>query len=106
MDPLELPVSIVKPLRDRTALEKHRVILECTVSSPRCTATWYKGEEELVPSDRVEMLADGCSLKLIIQQVTLKDEGTYSVMVGEHTSKAKLMVEGKLGEKVLKKEHN
>uniref|UniRef100_A0A3P9CMD1 Obscurin like cytoskeletal adaptor 1a n=1 Tax=Maylandia zebra TaxID=106582 RepID=A0A3P9CMD1_9CICH len=39
----ELPVSIVKPLRDRTALEKHRVILECTVSSPHCSTTWYKG---------------------------------------------------------------
>ncbi|XP_070786390.1 obscurin-like protein 1a [Enoplosus armatus] len=89
----ELPVSIVKPLRDRTALEKHRVILECTVSSPRCSATWYKGREELVPSDRVEILADGCSLKLVIQQVTVEDEGTYSIEVGEHTSKAKLMVE-------------
>ncbi len=95
--PLELPVSIVKPLRDRTALEKHRVILECTVSSPRCSATWYKGREELVPSDRVEILADGCSLKLVIQQVSVEDEGTYSIEVGEHTSKAKLMVEGKLG---------
>lgn len=90
----ELPVSIVKPLRDRTALEKHRVILECTVSSPRCSATWYKGSEELVPSDRVEMLADGCSLKLVIQQVAVEDEGAYAVRVGEHTSRAKLMVEG------------
>lgn len=89
----ELPVSIVKPLRDRTALEKHRVILECTVSSPRCSATWYKGREELVPSDRVQMLADGCSLKLVIQQVAVEDEGMYSIEVGEHTSKAKLMVE-------------
>ncbi|TMS11780.1 Obscurin [Larimichthys crocea] len=89
----ELPVSIVKPLRDRTALEKHRVILECTVSSPRCTATWYKGKEEVAPSDRVEILADECSLKLVIQQVEVEDEGTYTIKVGEHTSKAKLMVE-------------
>ncbi|KAM3585641.1 uncharacterized protein V6R79_023469 [Siganus canaliculatus] len=89
----ELPVSIVKPLRDRTALEKHRVILECTVSSPRCSATWFKGKQELEPSDRVDMLADGCSLKLVIQQVAVEDEGDYTVMVGEHTSKAKLMVE-------------
>ncbi|XP_044043065.1 obscurin-like protein 1a [Siniperca chuatsi] len=89
----ELPVFIVKPLRDRTALEKHRVILECTVSSPRCSATWYKGREELVPSDRMEILADGCSFKLVIQQVAVEDEGTYSIEVGEHTSKAKLMVE-------------
>lgn len=96
-DPLdsELPVSIVKPLRDRTALEKHRVILECTVSSPRSAVTWYKGREELVASDRVEILADGCSHKLIIQQVAVEDEGSYSVEVGEHTSKARLMVEGK-----------
>uniref|UniRef100_A0A665WLU6 Obscurin like cytoskeletal adaptor 1a n=1 Tax=Echeneis naucrates TaxID=173247 RepID=A0A665WLU6_ECHNA len=92
----ELPVSIVKPLRDRTALEKHRVILECTVSSPRCGATWYKGREELVSSDRVDISVDGCSHKLVIQQVCVEDEGTYSIEVGEHTSKAKLMVEGKV----------
>lgn len=91
----ELPVSIVKPLRDRTALEKHRVILECTVSSARCSATWYKDGKEVVPSGRVEILDDGCSLKLVIQEVAVEDEGTYSVEVGEHTCKAKLMVEGK-----------
>ncbi|KAM3857112.1 obscurin-like protein 1a [Diretmus argenteus] len=89
----ELPVSIVKPLRDRTALEKHRVILECTVSTPRCSAAWYSGTEMLVPSDRVEMQVDGCSHKLVIHQVAVEDEGTYSIEVGEHTSTAKLMVE-------------
>lgn len=87
----------MKPLRNRTALEKHRVILECTVSSPRCNATWCRGTQELTPSDRVEILVDGCTLKLVIQQVALEDEGTYSVTVGEHTSTAQLMVEGKLG---------
>ncbi|KAM9327865.1 obscurin-like protein 1a [Pholidichthys leucotaenia] len=94
LDVEELPVSIVKPLRDRTALEKHRVILECTVSSPHCTAVWYKGQDRLVSSDRVEILADGCTHKLVIQQVAQEDEGAYSIEVGEHTSKAKLMVEG------------
>ncbi|XP_012714433.2 obscurin-like protein 1a isoform X1 [Fundulus heteroclitus] len=89
----DLPVSIVKPLRDRTALEKHRVILECTVSSPRCSATWYKGKEELDSSDRMEIIAEGCSHKLVIHQVAVEDEGTYSIEVGEHTSKAKLLVE-------------
>ncbi|XP_034007059.1 obscurin-like protein 1a [Trematomus bernacchii] len=89
----ELPVSIVKPLRDRTALEKHRVILECTVSTPRSSATWYKGSEELVSSDRIEILSDDCSHKLVIQEVSVEDEGSYTIEVGEHTSKAKLMVE-------------
>ncbi|KAK0135676.1 Obscurin-like protein 1 [Merluccius polli] len=89
----ELPVSIVKPLRDRTALEKHRVILECTVSTPRCAATWFRGGKELVPTDRLELLADGCSHRLVIQQVAAEDEGTYRVEIGEHTSEAKLLVE-------------
>lgn len=89
----ELPVSIVKPLRDRTALEKHRVILECIVSTPRSEVTWYKGSKELVESDRLELVSEDCCHKLIIQQVAVEDEGTYSIRVGEHTSKAKLMVE-------------
>lgn len=49
----------------------------------------------MVPSGRVEILDDGCSLKLVIQEVVVEDEGTYSVEVGEHTCTAKLMVEGK-----------
>ena len=84
----------MKPLRDRTALEKHRVILECTVSTPRCAATWFRGGEELVPTDHLELLADGCSHRLVIQQVAAEDEGTYRVEIGEHTSEAKLLVEG------------
>jgi len=73
------------------------VILECTVSTPRSSAAWYKGGEELLPSDRVELLADGCCHKLVIQQVAVEDEGTYSIEVGEHTCRAKLMVEGESG---------
>ncbi|XP_031414919.1 obscurin-like protein 1a [Clupea harengus] len=88
------PASIVKPLRDRTALQKHRVILECTVSTPRCVATWYCGQTELETSDRMEITSDGCCRRLVIHQVALEDEGTYSVEVGEHTSTAKLLVEG------------
>ncbi|XP_030637589.1 obscurin-like protein 1a [Chanos chanos] len=89
----ELPASIVRPLRDRTALEKHRVILECTVSSPRCDVTWYRDGEELDTSDRMEIISEGCYHKLVIHQVALEDEGTYSIEVGEHVSTAKLMVE-------------
>ncbi|KAM6945398.1 obscurin-like protein 1a [Aplochiton taeniatus] len=90
----ELPVSIVKPLRDRTALENHRVILECTASTPRCEVTWYRGDHQLASSDRLEIRSDGCCHKLTIQQVVPEDEGLYSVRVGEHTTQATLLVEG------------
>ncbi|MFT7807941.1 obscurin-like protein 1 isoform X1 [Arapaima gigas] len=89
----ELPATIVKPLRDRTALENHRVILECTVSTPRCNVRWFCGDEEIGSSDRFEMSSEGCYHKLVIHQLRLEDEGVYSVCVGEHTSSATLMVE-------------
>uniref|UniRef100_A0A3Q2DUV1 Obscurin-like protein 1 n=1 Tax=Cyprinodon variegatus TaxID=28743 RepID=A0A3Q2DUV1_CYPVA len=92
----ELPVNIVKPLQDTTALEKSRVILDCTVSNPRCSIRWYKGSNVILPSERFEISSEGCYRKLIIQQVALDDEGTYSVQVGEYTCSAKLTVEQSL----------
>uniref|UniRef100_A0A673B5N5 Obscurin-like protein 1 n=1 Tax=Sphaeramia orbicularis TaxID=375764 RepID=A0A673B5N5_9TELE len=91
----ELPVNIVKPLEDKTALEKSRVLLDCTVSNPRCSIRWYKGSNVILPSERFEICSEGCYRKLIIQQVALDDEGTYSVQVGDYTCSAKLTVEGK-----------
>ncbi|XP_008283776.1 obscurin-like, partial [Stegastes partitus] len=88
-----LPVNIVKPLQDKTALEKSRVILDCTVSNPRCSIRWYKGSNVILPSERFEICSEGCYRKLIIQQVALDDDGTYSVQVGEYTCSAKLTVE-------------
>ncbi|XP_045909528.1 obscurin [Micropterus dolomieu] len=89
----ELPVNIVKPLQDKTALEKSRVILDCTVSNPRCSIRWYKGSNVILPSERFEICSEGCYRKLILQQVALDDEGMYSVQVGEYTCSAKLTVE-------------
>ncbi|XP_029936956.1 obscurin-like protein 1 [Myripristis murdjan] len=89
----ELPVNIVKPLQDKTALEKSRVILDCTVSNPRCSIRWYKGSNVILPSERFEICSEGCYRKLIIQQVALDDAGTYSVQVGEYTCSANLTVE-------------
>ncbi|XP_018538688.1 LOW QUALITY PROTEIN: obscurin-like protein 1 [Lates calcarifer] len=89
----ELPVNIVKPLQDKTVLEKTRVILDCTVSNPRCSIRWYKGSNVILPSERFEICSEGCYRKLIIQQVALDDEGMYSVQVGEYTCSAKLTVE-------------
>ncbi|MEQ2165134.1 hypothetical protein GOODEAATRI_013963 [Goodea atripinnis] len=86
----ELPVNIVKPLQDTTALEKSRVILDCTVSNPRCSIRWYKGSNVILPSERFEICSEGCYRKLILQHVALEDDGTYSVQVGDYTCSAKL----------------
>ncbi|KAL1267529.1 hypothetical protein QQF64_032892 [Cirrhinus molitorella] len=54
---------------------------------------WYKGPNVILPSERFEICSEGCYRKLVIQQVLLEDEGTYSVQVGNYTSSAKLTVE-------------
>ncbi|XP_041940394.1 obscurin-like protein 1 isoform X5 [Alosa sapidissima] len=89
----ELPVNIVQPLQDKIALEKSRVLLDCTVSNPRCSIRWYKGSNVVLPSERFEICSEGCYRKLVIQQVALEDEGTYSVQVGDYSCSAKLTVE-------------
>uniref|UniRef100_A0A671T4K2 Obscurin like cytoskeletal adaptor 1b n=1 Tax=Sinocyclocheilus anshuiensis TaxID=1608454 RepID=A0A671T4K2_9TELE len=96
-----LPANIVKPLQDKTALEKTRVILDCTVTNPRCSIRWYKGPNVILPSERFEICSEGCYRKLVIQQVLLEDEGTYSVQVGNYTSSAKLTVEGEANSALL-----
>ncbi|XP_063069285.1 obscurin isoform X17 [Engraulis encrasicolus] len=89
----ELPVNIVNPLQDQTALEKSTVSMDCTVSNPRCSIRWYKGSNVILPSERFEICSEGCDRSLIIQQVALDDEGMYSIQVGEHSCSAKLTVE-------------
>ncbi|XP_061923574.1 obscurin-like protein 1 [Entelurus aequoreus] len=91
----EIPVGIVKPLQDKTVPETSRVILDCTVSNPRCSIRWYKGSNVILPSERFEISSEGGYRKLIIQQVAVADEGTYSMQVGEYTCSAKLTVERK-----------
>ncbi|XP_026074729.1 obscurin-like protein 1 isoform X19 [Carassius auratus] len=88
-----LPANIVKPLQEITALENTRVILDCTLTNPRCSIRWYKGPNVILPSEHFEICSEGCYRKLVIQQVLLEDEGTYSVQVGNYTSSAKLTVE-------------
>ncbi|XP_058247682.1 obscurin isoform X4 [Hemibagrus wyckioides] len=92
----KLPVNIVKPLEDKTALENTRVLLDCTVSNPRCSIRWYKGRNVILPSERFEICSEGCYRKLVIQEVALEDAGMYSVQVGENTSSARLTVEAQL----------
>uniref|UniRef100_A0A3P8XYP1 Obscurin-like protein 1 n=1 Tax=Esox lucius TaxID=8010 RepID=A0A3P8XYP1_ESOLU len=89
----ELPLNITKPLQDKVALERTRAIMDCSVSNPRCSIRWYKGTNVILPSEHFEICSEGCYRKLVIQQVALEDEGTYSVQVGEHTCSAKLTVE-------------
>ncbi|XP_059823540.1 obscurin-like protein 1 isoform X2 [Hypanus sabinus] len=93
LDINELPIKIVKPLRDKTALEKHKVILECKVSKPRARVRWYRGDEELHPTDKYEICSEDCYRKLVIHNVSFEDEDTYTCDAFDDISSAKVLVE-------------
>lgn len=91
---LELPVKIVKPLRDKIALEKHRGFLECQVSRANAKVRWYKKDVEIHPSDKYEMVSDGVYRKLIINDADYEDEDTYTCDAFDDKSSANFFVEG------------
>uniref|UniRef100_A0A8B9EVW0 Obscurin, cytoskeletal calmodulin and titin-interacting RhoGEF n=1 Tax=Anser cygnoides TaxID=8845 RepID=A0A8B9EVW0_ANSCY len=89
----ELPVKIVKPLRDKIALEKHRGFLECQVSRANAEVRWYKKDMEIHPSDKYEIVSEGVYRKLIINDADYEDEDTYTCDAFDDKSSAHFFVE-------------
>ncbi|MGH0172362.1 UNVERIFIED_CONTAM: hypothetical protein FKN15_002661 [Acipenser sinensis] len=89
----ELPVKIVKPLRDTIAFEKHQCIFECQVSRPSAQVKWYQKGKEIHASKKYEMESQGVYRKLVINDVEFKDEDTYTCDAIDDKTSAKLLVE-------------
>ncbi|KAB1281104.1 Obscurin [Camelus dromedarius] len=89
----ELPVTILRPLRDKIAMEKHRGVLECQMSRASAQVRWFKGSVELQPGDKYEMVSDGLYRKLIIDSVQPEDEDTYTCDAGDVKTSAQFFVE-------------
>nr|XP_011770739.1 obscurin isoform X31 [Macaca nemestrina] len=89
----ELPVTLVRPLRDKIAMEKHRGVLECQVSRASAQVRWFKGSQELWPGPKYELVSDGLYRKLIISDVQAEDEDTYTCDAGDVKTSAQFFVE-------------
>ncbi|XP_047393930.1 obscurin [Sciurus carolinensis] len=89
----ELPVSLLRPLRDKIAMEKHRGVLECQVSRASAQVRWFKGGKELQPGPKYEMVSDGLYRKLVINDVQPEDEDSYTCDAGDVKTSAQFFVE-------------
>ncbi|XP_033623906.1 obscurin isoform X2 [Fukomys damarensis] len=89
----ELPVTLLRPLRDKIAMEKHRGVLECQVSRASAKVRWLKGGVELQPGPKYEMVSDGLYRKLVISSVQPEDEDTYTCDAGDVKTSAQFFVE-------------
>lgn len=92
---VELPVKIVKPLRDKIALWKHRGVLECQVSRANAKVRWFKKDVEIRPGEKYEIVSEGVYRKLIINDADYKDEDTYTCDAFDDRTSANFFVEGR-----------
>ncbi|KAM6332791.1 obscurin-like protein 1 [Podargus strigoides] len=89
-----LPIRIVKPLRDKTVLARHKATLECTVSHARGRVRWFRGDTEIFAGDKYEICNLDCYRTLIIHHVGPEDEDSYTCDAFDDHSTARLLVEG------------
>ncbi|NXO55555.1 OBSL1 protein, partial [Aramus guarauna] len=89
-----LPIRIVKPLRDKTVLARHKATLECTVSHARGRVRWLRGDTEIFTGDKYEICNLDCYRTLIIHCVGPEDEDSYTCDAFDDRSTARLLVEG------------
>ncbi|XP_065493478.1 obscurin-like protein 1 isoform X4 [Caloenas nicobarica] len=90
-----LPIRIVKPLRDKTVLARHKATLECTVSHARGRVRWLRGDTEIFAGDKYEICNLDCYRTLIIHRVGPEDEDSYTCDAFDDRSTARLLVEGR-----------
>lgn len=90
----ELPVQIVKPLRVKIALYRHRALLECQVSRANAEVTWYKRDREIAPDEKYQVISEGLYRQLSIEEVGSSDEDTFVCDAGDDKTSCRLFVEG------------
>ncbi|KAI5610425.1 obscurin isoform X2 [Silurus asotus] len=89
----ELPVQIVKPLRVKIALYRHRALLECQVSRANAEVTWYKQNKEIMPNGKYQVISEGLYRQLTIEEVASSDEDTFICDAGDDRTSCRLFVE-------------
>lgn len=90
----ELPVQIVKPLRVKIALYRHRALLECQVSRANAEVTWYKRDRKIAPDEKYQVISEGLYRQLSIEEVGSSDEDTFVCDAGDDKTSCRLFVEG------------
>ena len=79
---------------NKSAVETETAILECQVAKEGIQGTWHKDGLALQKSEHVAFEENGTERKLVIQNVTCKDVGTYSFKFGSVSTSARLDVRG------------
>lgn len=89
-----LPAGIKESLKDEEVTEGQAATLRCELTKV-AQVEWRKENRLLKVSDKYKMRQEGTVMKLLIQDVELKDAGEYTCVCGEQKTTAALIVHGK-----------
>ncbi|TDH06482.1 hypothetical protein EPR50_G00113840 [Perca flavescens] len=81
---------LTKPLRDQHVKPKAKATFKCELFKDTPNWKWFKGDNELAPSDKVEINKDGKDVTLTIKNCQPDDVSDYTIEVEDRRYTAKL----------------
>lgn len=91
-----MPVKFIKPLENIVSLKSSSLILRCEVNKPKGDVQWLKNGQEIAPSRRHTIRAQGRERSFTIHQIQDEDAGVYTCESTDDKTSATVTVESKL----------
>uniref|UniRef100_A0AAV2LE12 Obscurin-like protein 1 n=1 Tax=Knipowitschia caucasica TaxID=637954 RepID=A0AAV2LE12_KNICA len=89
----EMRVKFTEPLQDTVARADGMVTLRCQVGKAKADVQWLRGGQEITPSRRYTIRAEGQERSLTIHRLTRDDAGEYACESKDDRTAALLVVE-------------
>jgi hypothetical protein len=89
---IEYPYKFVKVLKHQQHVEKENITFICELDDAGGDVKWFKGEQEIKPDKRVNIIKDGRKCKLVIKDAKVTDAGMFSCVTNADKTEAELVV--------------
>ncbi|EGT41041.1 hypothetical protein CAEBREN_30100 [Caenorhabditis brenneri] len=85
-----LPYFIIEPKPKINVVEGSTLSIQADLNgSPTPEVVWLKDNSELVENDRIQIKCDGVNYQLVVRDVGLEDEGTYTITAENEKGKVR-----------------
>lgn len=90
-----MKVRFIRPLQDAVTLKGRSLTLRCEINKPKGDVQWLKDGQEICPSRRQTIRAQGRERSFTIHQTEAGDAGEYSCESTDDRTSAVVTVESK-----------
>lgn len=88
----EYQYKFVKVLKSQQLVEKDTVTLACELDDELGEVKWFKGDEEIKPDKRLQVVKDGRKRKLVIKDCKVSDAGQYRCESNADKTEAEILI--------------